>query len=211
MATYQEAAKSFGDDNFVFVAYDDPGLFTPAGHGPRRRAGRGGRARADRRACSGSSRSTRCPCSGRSTTRCSRSTACRRSLRNVALSAREAGGQEHRPEDQRDDRRRRRPRGRRRPGGPGRAQGAADAATRCSAGTVIDGPATTTAVVVRLKKTAEHDVKATVAALRDRGRRVRGAAQAGPARGGRAAGPAGRRLHQHRARRPPAGDRRACS
>src|SRR4051812_10797759 len=31
MATYQEAAKVFGDDNFVFVAYDDPDLLTPAG------------------------------------------------------------------------------------------------------------------------------------------------------------------------------------
>lgn len=31
MNSYQEAAKSFGDDNFVFVAYDDPGLFTSAG------------------------------------------------------------------------------------------------------------------------------------------------------------------------------------
>jgi predicted RND superfamily exporter protein len=31
MAQYQVAAKSFGDDNFVFVAYDDPRLFTPEG------------------------------------------------------------------------------------------------------------------------------------------------------------------------------------
>ena len=31
MTAYQRAARSFGDDNFVFVAYDDPGLFTPAG------------------------------------------------------------------------------------------------------------------------------------------------------------------------------------
>src|SRR4051812_23319013 len=31
MVTYQEAAKVFGDDNFVFVAYDDPELLTPAG------------------------------------------------------------------------------------------------------------------------------------------------------------------------------------
>ncbi len=28
MAVYQKAAASFGDDNFVFVAYDDPELFT---------------------------------------------------------------------------------------------------------------------------------------------------------------------------------------
>ncbi|GAC1466485.1 MAG: MMPL family transporter [Isosphaeraceae bacterium] len=31
MAVYQEAARSFGDDNFVFVAYDDPALFSAAG------------------------------------------------------------------------------------------------------------------------------------------------------------------------------------
>jgi predicted RND superfamily exporter protein len=31
MATYQKAARTFGDDNFVFIAYDDPALFTAAG------------------------------------------------------------------------------------------------------------------------------------------------------------------------------------
>ncbi|WP_250847057.1 efflux RND transporter permease subunit [Aquisphaera insulae] len=31
MAVYQEAADVFGDDNFVFLVYDDPGLITPAG------------------------------------------------------------------------------------------------------------------------------------------------------------------------------------
>ena len=31
MTAYQAAAKVFGDDNFVFVAYDDPALLTPAG------------------------------------------------------------------------------------------------------------------------------------------------------------------------------------
>jgi predicted RND superfamily exporter protein len=31
MATYQKAARAFGDDNFVFVAYDDPALFSAAG------------------------------------------------------------------------------------------------------------------------------------------------------------------------------------
>ena len=31
MTAYQNAAKSFGDDNFVFVAYDDPELLTPDG------------------------------------------------------------------------------------------------------------------------------------------------------------------------------------
>ena len=31
MAVYQKAASSFGDDNFVFLAYDDPNLITPGG------------------------------------------------------------------------------------------------------------------------------------------------------------------------------------
>ena len=31
MARYQAAAKVFGDDNFVFIAYDDPELLTAAG------------------------------------------------------------------------------------------------------------------------------------------------------------------------------------
>ena len=31
MAVYQKAASSFGDDNFVFLAYDDPELVTPRG------------------------------------------------------------------------------------------------------------------------------------------------------------------------------------
>ena len=47
MVAYQKAAQAFGDDNFVFVAYDDPELLTPGRDGPRRRAGRGGRPGAD--------------------------------------------------------------------------------------------------------------------------------------------------------------------
>jgi predicted RND superfamily exporter protein len=31
MAVYQRASTAFGDDNFVFIAYDDPQVFTPAG------------------------------------------------------------------------------------------------------------------------------------------------------------------------------------
>src|SRR5436190_19800320 len=33
MRVYQQAARTFGDDNFVFVVYDDPELLTPAGLG----------------------------------------------------------------------------------------------------------------------------------------------------------------------------------
>src|SRR5262249_45711001 len=31
MRVYQQAARTFGDDNFVFVVYDDPELLTPPG------------------------------------------------------------------------------------------------------------------------------------------------------------------------------------
>ncbi len=31
MRVYQQAARTFGDDNFVFIVYDDPELLTPAG------------------------------------------------------------------------------------------------------------------------------------------------------------------------------------
>jgi len=31
MAVYQEAAKTFGDDNFIFLVYEDPDLLSPAG------------------------------------------------------------------------------------------------------------------------------------------------------------------------------------
>ena len=48
MRVYQQAAQTFGDDNFVFVVYDDPELLTPAGHRSGRGAGRGRRPGADR-------------------------------------------------------------------------------------------------------------------------------------------------------------------
>ena len=71
MAVYQKAARSFGDDNFVFLVYDDPELFTPAGMDRVAELAAAVGPDADRRACCGSSRSTRCRCSGRSTTSCS--------------------------------------------------------------------------------------------------------------------------------------------
>ena len=76
MAIYQQAAKTFGDDNFVFLVYDDPALLTPEGMdrvaelaaavGPRHIAGRAASRVARRDAAS----------SGRSTTPCWRSTVC---------------------------------------------------------------------------------------------------------------------------------------
>ena len=78
MAVYQQAAATFGDDNFVFVVYDDPALLTPAGMDRVAELADGLGPTMCRR-CSASSRSTRCRCSGRSTTPCSRSTAFPRS------------------------------------------------------------------------------------------------------------------------------------
>ena len=43
MAVYQQAAKTFGDDNFIFLVYDDPALLSPRGPGPGFRAGGRGR------------------------------------------------------------------------------------------------------------------------------------------------------------------------
>ena len=53
MAVYQKAARSFGDDNFVFLVYDDPELVTPAGAGPGGGAGRRGGSRAHSRRAAG--------------------------------------------------------------------------------------------------------------------------------------------------------------
>ena len=75
---YQQAAQTFGDDNFVFLVYDDPDLLTPAGMDRVAELAAAVGPDADPGRRSGSSRSTPCRCSGRSTTPCSRSTACPR-------------------------------------------------------------------------------------------------------------------------------------
>ena len=206
MAVYQKAAESFGDDNFVFLVYDDPELLTPAGMdrvaelaaavGPDADPGRAAGRVARRHAA----------CSGRSTTPCSRSTGCPRSPASWRLNAAQADGQEPRPEDERDDGQRRRPRG----ATPQALAALKDRLTQhpLFRGTLIDATATTTAVVVRLTKTAR--------ARRHRDRRgpprdrptpsPRGTSWRGrPWSGRRCCWPTASR---HRDRRPAAGGRR---
>ena len=201
MTAYQAAARSFGDDNFVFIAYDDPELLTPEGMDRVRELADGRRAGRGSTASCGSSRSTRCPCCGRSTTRCWQARqAPAADAATLALNAAEAGREEPRPEEEPDDGRRRSPHGLECPHA---------SSWRCCKervmhhplflGTVVDATGTTTAVVVRLKKTAEHDVQKTVAAIRPRRPIGSRSSSVGTPGGGRAAGAAGRRLHQHRA------------
>ena len=74
MAVYQQAAKTFGDDNFIFLVYDDPALVSPQGLERVSEAGCRSRLMTASRRCSASNRSTPCRCFGRSTTPCWRST-----------------------------------------------------------------------------------------------------------------------------------------
>ncbi len=164
MAVYQQAAKTFGDDNFVFLVYDDPALLSPAGDGPGYRAGGRGRARSD---------------PGRAARRITRRDAAslvdrRRALaldrlpklaRNLALNAAKravknvdlktnamtvAGAVRAATGDH-----------------PALAA-LKDRLTRhpLFLGTLIDATGTTTAVVARLKKTHQHNVIETVADMR---------------------------------------------
>ena len=88
-----------------------------------------------------------------------------RMFRNAGLQGRQDRRQERRPEIEHDDRGGSRPRGRRRSGRWSRLK---DRLTRhpLFLGTVIDATGTTTSVVVRLKKTHQHNVIETVAAMR---------------------------------------------
>jgi predicted RND superfamily exporter protein len=166
MAAYQGAAKVFGDDNIVFIAYDDPELLTPGGMD---------RVAALAAAVGPSEIKSvlrvesldampllwklddallaldRSPAFLRN----SLLAAAKRSVKNLDLkhNAMTVGGAVR----------------------ASAADPSALAALKARMtshplfrGTVIDGTGTTTAVVVRLTKTAEHDVKRTVAALRTR-------------------------------------------
>ena len=128
MAVYQKAAATFGDDNFVFVVYDDPALLTPAGmdrvrelaaalgpdHVPARAARRIDRCDA---AALGDRRR---PARARSASR----------LRpQFRQERRQAHGQEHRPEIQLDDGRRRGAGRHERPTSSGCAQGSPDSSS----------------------------------------------------------------------------------
>jgi predicted RND superfamily exporter protein len=162
MGAYQEAAKVFGDDNFVFVAYDDPRLLTPEGMdrvaelaeavGPRRISSVLRVESLDAMPLlwaidDALLKLESLPAFARTMAL----NAAKRTVKNLDL--------------------------RRNTMSVGGAVRSADAATLASLkerltshplfrGTVIDGTGTTTAVVVRLTKTAEHNVTSTVAALR---------------------------------------------
>ncbi len=184
-----------------------PALLTPAGAGPGFRAGRRGRPGTHRRPCSASSRSTPCrllwaiddallaldrlPAIARNLAL----NAAKRTVKNVDLKTNAmtvAGAVRAAAAD------------------PAALAALKDRLTRhpLFLGTLIDATGTTTAVVVRLRKTHQHNVIETVAELRRIGRRVRGAAPARPAGGRRPAGAPGRRLRGDRGRRPPPGGRR---
>ncbi len=164
MARYQAAAKVFGDDNFVFIAYDDPGLLTAAGMdrvaelaaavGPAEITG-------VRRVESLDAMPLlwklddallaldRLPAFGRNLALA----AARRGLKDLDLktNALSVGGAVRAAAADPKELATLRQRMTRHP---------------LFLGTVIDASGTSTAVVVRLTKTAEHDVQRTTAALR---------------------------------------------
>ncbi len=165
MRVYQQAARTFGDDNFVFVVYDDPDLLTPAGLdrvSELAAAVAAGKIEGVQRVESLDAMPLfwavddallaldRLPAMARNL---AMSTA-KRTIKNLDLKTNAMTVS-----------------------GAVRAS-AGDAATLKGLkdrliqhplflGTLIDSSGTTTAVVVRLKKTHEHNVIATVAALRE--------------------------------------------
>lgn len=168
MTVYQKAARSFGDDNFVFVAYDDPDLFSRGGMdrlaelaaavGPRSVEGVLRVESLDAMPLLWSVDDTllkvvQAPPLAREFLLNAAKRAVRgMDLRNNAMTV----------------------------GGSVRAASVAGDAAAVRAvrarvtrhplflGTVVDGSGTTTAVVVRLKKTGDHDVMKTIGAVRAR-------------------------------------------
>ncbi len=202
MVAYQKAAQAFGDDNFVFIAYDDPRLLTPDGMDRVARLAEavgpaqiGGVLRVESLDAMPLLWTIddlllvleRLPAFWRS-----------RALRSGAT-ARQGPRRQNEPIDGR----RRGPRGEGRPGSPGRAQGPSDPpppVSRHGDRRLGDDD--------RRRRPPEED-RAAQGRGDDRcaaagGRSVRGRPPPGPTRCGRAAGAAGRRLREHRARRPDA-------
>ena len=160
---YGEAAKAFGDDNFVFVVYDDPALLTPSGMD--RVAELAGRVAPDRvpgvlrvesldampllwKVDDALLALDRLPAFARNLAM----NASKRSLKNLDLksNALTVGGAIRSADP----------------------AALADLKRRVTAhplfrGTLIDASGTSAAIVVRLKKTVEHNVTGTIAALRD--------------------------------------------
>ena len=186
MTVYQNAARSFGDDNFVFVAYQDADLFTGAGMdrvaelaaalGPMRIEGVLRTESLDAMPLLWAVDDTlirvvQAPPAARTfllnaAKRAVRGLNLNKSALTVASAVRSAS-ESHDAAALRSIR---------------------DRAVRhpLFLGTVVDDSGTTTAVVVRLKKTGDHDVKVTIAALRDyadqfaRSHRLRRPAVVGP-------------------------------
>jgi predicted RND superfamily exporter protein len=167
MNTYQKAAQSFGDDNFVFVVYDDPALFTPEGMarvtdlatavGPGKVEGVVRVESLDAMPLLWAiddllARVATAPAFVRnSLLAAARKAAGGLDLKNSALTV--AGAV-------------------RSASAAGDANGLSSLRDRVTrhplfVGTVVDATGRTTAVVSRLRKTGDHDVRRTVAALRD--------------------------------------------
>jgi predicted RND superfamily exporter protein len=166
MLAYQEAAKVFGDDNFVFIAYDDRDLLTPAGM-DRVAELAAMVAPAEIKGVLRVESLDAMPLLWKiddsllaldrlpAFLRKGAMDAAQRMVKNIDLknNAMTIGGAV-----------------RASAGDPAAIAELKERMTRhpLFRGTVIDGSGTTTAVVVRLTKTAEHNVTKTVAALRDR-------------------------------------------
>lgn len=165
MAVYQDAARVFGDDNFVFVVYDDPALFTPGGMdrvaelaaalGPGRVEGVVRVESLDAMPLLWAIDDTllaieRLPAVARNLAL----NAARKAVRNVDLksNALTVGGAVRAAR-----------------GDTAVASALADRVTRhpLFRGTLVDATGQTASVVVRLRKTEEHDVTRTIAALRE--------------------------------------------
>ena len=164
MATYQQAARSFGDDNFVFVAYDDPALFTPDGMdrvgaladavGPDRIEGVLRVESLDTMPLLWKIDDSLLPIArAPAGARTFMMTLARKAVRGIDLkkNAMTVGGAIRSTTD------------------AAAIQALRDRVTRhpLFRGTVVDASGKTTAVVVRLKKTGDHDVMKTIAGLRD--------------------------------------------
>ncbi len=164
MAIYQKAAAIFGDDNFVFVVYDDPDLLTPGGHGSRGRTGCGARWRPCVLASSGSNRLTQMPLVWAIDDALLALDKLARVCPQPGHEGSQADREERRSEIKLDDGRRRRALGRT-PAQLAGAQGPPGPAPALS-GHADRSNRQDRRRVARLKKTHQHNVIETTAALR---------------------------------------------
>ena len=203
MGVYQEAAKTFGDDNFIFLVYDDPALLTPAGL--ERVTELAAAVAPDRIPAVQRVESLdampllwsiddallaldRLPKMARNLA----SNAAKRAVKNVDLktsSMTVAGAVRAAAADQKA------------------LAALKDRLTKhpLFLGTLIDATGTTTAVIARMKKTHQHNVIETVAEVRRIADEFAARHQLGPAGRRRSAGSLVRRVRGDRGRRPPTG------